>query len=272
MSILTTRVESGGRIAYRSEGDGRLLVQVHGIGTGHRNFDLLTPHLAGGFRVVDLDLPGYGASDQLDGDRTIETLASAVSEFIEAIADPPVYLHGTSFGGLIAMSVAATRPELIERLVVTCSFARLDNAMAAMQRSWKSVATAGPELLAEVTSVQGFSRSFWDRDDAAAIQDAFVAAMASTPTDDFVRDLPVMAKADLTDTVRKIAAPTLLLGADEDQMTPLQTAPSGAGMTDLARLISTARLEVLTQCGHFISIERGLETADAIHRFLAEDD
>ena len=272
MSILTANVASGRHISYRSEGAGRLLVQVHGIGTGHRNFDLLTPHLATSFHVVDLDLPGYGGSDPLEGARTIETLANAVADFIEAIAEPPVHLHGTSFGGLIAMAVAAARPELVERLVVTCSFARLDNAMAAMQRSWESAAAAGPEFLAEVTSVQGFSRSFWDRDDAATIQDAFVTAMASTPTEDFVRDLPVMAKADLTDTVRTILATTLLLGADEDQMTPLQTAPSGAGMTDLARLIPNARLEVLQECGHFISIERGAETAEAISRFLAESD
>lgn len=269
MSMLETTLSSGGRIAYRAEGDGPLLVQVHGIGTGHRNFDLLTPRLAPSFRVVDLDLPGYGTSDPLPGERSIGALAETVAGFLEAVAGGPTHLHGTSFGGLVAMTVAATRPELVDRLVVTCSFARLDNAMAAMQRSWASAAAAGPELLAEVTSVQGFSRAFWDRDDARAVQDAFVAAMASTSPEDFVRDLPLMANADLSDLVRSIAAPTLLLGADEDQMTPLRTAPSGVGMTDLADLIPNATLEILTGCGHFISIERAAETADAIRRFLS---
>jgi pimeloyl-ACP methyl ester carboxylesterase len=257
-------------MSYRTAGDGPLLVQIHGIGTGHRNFDLLTPHLGAWFRVFDIDLPGYGGSAPVDGKRSVETLASAVAEFIESTADGPVFLHGTSFGGLVAMSLAATRPDLVQRLVVTCSFGRLDNAMAAMQRSWESAAAAGPELLAEVTSVQGFSRGFWDRDDARDIQNAFVAAMATSSPDDFVRDLPLMAVVDLTDVLGDVSVPTLLLGAEEDQMTPVHTAPSGLGMTELARLIPNARLEVLEGCGHFISIEKAAETAHAIHRFLSE--
>jgi pimeloyl-ACP methyl ester carboxylesterase len=262
-------VLSTSTVSYRAAGDtGPTLLQIHGLGTGHRNFDLLTPHLAPHFRVIDIDLPGYGSTTPLTASPSIAGHARRVAEFIEAMAVQPTFVHGTSMGGLVAMTLAADRPELVSRLVITCSFGRLDNAMRAMQQSWKRAATVGPRMLAEVTSVQGFSRAFWDRPDAAEIQAAFVGALESSSTDDFVRDIPLMDDLDLGATVSRIRAKTLLLGADEDQMTPLQTSPSGLGMTDLAALIPTATLKVLESCGHFISIEKGTETAAEITAFL----
>jgi 3-oxoadipate enol-lactonase len=259
---------SGAEMSLRRAGSGPALVQVHGIGTGHHNFDLLTPHLAPRLSVYDVDLPGYGTSTEVTGERTIERLADAVAEFIETLPRIPVHVHGTSFGGLVAMALAANHPHLVDRLVLTCSFARLDNAMRAMQKSWQSAAMVGGEMLAEVTTIQGFSRGFWDRPDASSIQAAFVTAMASSTTDDFLRDLPLMAVADLSETATRVAQPTLLLGASEDQMTPVETAPSGVGMTGLAGLIPNASLEVIEGCGHFISIEQAEETAGSIIRFL----
>lgn len=266
--ISEVTLPNGARMSARRAGSGPVLVQVHGIGTGHHNFDLLTPHLANHFSVHDVDLPGYGRSTDVDGLRTIERLADSVAEFVDTLGTAPVHVHGTSFGGLVAMALAADHPELVDRLVLTCSFARLDNAMRAMQRSWQSAAMISGEMLAEVTTVQGFSRGFWDRPDAPDVQAAFVAAMASSSPDDFLRDLPLMAAIDFSDTATRVVQPTLLLGASEDQMTPVETAPSGIGMTGLAQLIPNASLEVLDGCGHFISIERAVETADSITRFL----
>ena len=78
----------------------------------------------------------------------------------------------------------------------------------------------------------------------------------------------IVESLDLSGVVTRIQAETLLLGADEDEMTPVQTAPSGLGMTDLATLIPHSTLRVLEGCGHFISIEKGAETAGEILEFL----
>lgn len=260
-----------GPMSYREEGTaGPVLLQIHGLGTGHHNFDLLTPSLATEFLVVDVDLPGYGSTSPLKGTFSIAGLADRVAEFIQARHLGATFVHGTSMGGLVAMTLAAHYPNLVDRLTVTCSFARLDNAMRAMQLSWRSAAEVSGALLAEVTSVQGFSRSFWDRPDAAEVQAAFISALDSSSTDAFIRDIPLLQQVDLGETVTKIRAKTLLLGADEDQMTPLQTTPSGLGMTDLARLIPDSTLRVLPACGHFISIERSADAAEEISAFLSQ--
>ena len=50
-------------------------------------------------------------------------------------------------------------------------------------------------------------------------------------------------------------APLLLLGGDEDAMTPVTPAPSGYGFAQLVEAIPTAELAVIEHCGHYLVIE-----------------
>ena len=129
-------------------------------------------------------------------------------------------------------------------------------------------AANGIEALALITSQQGFSRSFWDRPESDSTVDAFINALQGMTPAEFLRDLELIENLDISVDAANIRAPTLLLGADEDIMTPLQSAPSGLGMTDLHKLIANSTLDILDNCGHFISIERPAETAQAIADFL----
>jgi pimeloyl-ACP methyl ester carboxylesterase len=259
--LLTASLPSGRAITYVDEGEGTPLVQIHGLGTGHRNFDLLRPHLARRLRVLDLDLPGYGGSDPAPGGASVDGFVEGAAGFIETLGLGPAHVHGGSMGGVVAIALAARRPDLVDRLVITCSFGRADRAAHLMWGTWRTAARAGAEALAELTSLQGFSRGFWDRPEAPSVRQAFVDALSSTTPDEFLRDLGSLETADVTAEAAAIRAPTLLLAADEDQMTPVHAGPSGVGMSALATLVPGARLEVLEHCGHFITIERPEDTA-----------
>jgi len=271
LTIADTTLPSGTRLSFREVGRGRpvSLVQIHGLGTGHRNYDLLTPHLGKKLHVLDIDLPGYGRSDPGPYPPTIAGFAEHAAQFIESADLAPVHVHGTSMGGCVAMMLASRRPELVDRLVVTCSFARLDRAAQVMFATWREAANyGGIPALARVTSQQGFSRSFWDRPESRDTQDAFVAALEGTSPQGFLRDLGAIESLDLSVEAADIAAPTLLLGADEDIITPMKAAPSGRGMLDLHALIPGSVLKTFPECGHFISIERPEDTAAQIIDFL----
>jgi pimeloyl-ACP methyl ester carboxylesterase len=268
MPIIEVELPSG-PMSYRYDGEtGPQLLQLHGLGTGHHNYDLLTPKLAANFRVIDIDLPGYGGTAPLVGEPSIAGMAERVVEFIETQGLAPALVHGTSMGGMVAMTLAAKYPDLVSKLIITCSTGRHDNAMRNMRATWMMAAQASPALLAAVTCVDGFSRGFWDRPDSDDIRKAFVSALEVATTDVFIRDLPLMEDLDISEIVPRISAETLLLGADEDHISPVKTSPSGIGMSDLASLIPNASLKVLPECGHFISIERGDETAQEITAFI----
>ena len=270
MHVAHVRLNSGATASYREAGAGNPVaaVQIHGLGTGRQNFDLLTPHLSERLHTYDIDLPGYNDSEYGTTERGIAVFADAVAQFIETLELGPVHVHGTSMGGCVAIVLAGKRPELIDRLVISCSFARFDRASHIMFKTWRVAAEAGTEALALITSHQGFSRGFWDRDGSERTVDAFVDALQGMTPMEFLRDLALIENLDVSADAAKIRAPTLLLGADEDIMTPVQSSPSGLGMTDLYRLIPNAKLDVLENCGHFISIEQPAETARVITDFL----
>ena len=273
MRIAQINLASGVSTSYREAGQDNpvTVVQIHGLGTGHNNFDLLTPHLSKRLHTYDIDLPGYGESECAPGERSIGYFADSVAQFIETLELAPAHVHGTSMGGCVAMLLAGTRPELIDRLAITCSFAKFDRASHVIFKTWRMAAAAGVEALALVTSHQGFSRGFWDRPGSENTVDAFVYALQGMTPMEFLRDLTLIENLDISAEAASIQAPTLLLGTDEDIMTPMQTSPSGLGMTDLHRLIPDSTLDVLENCGHFISIERPAETAQAIADFLLVD-
>lgn len=273
MHIANVKLDSGVSASYREAGSGNPVnvVQIHGLGTGHNNFDLLTPQLSKRLHTYDIDLPGYGESECGPGERGITYFADSVAQFIETLELAPVHVHGTSMGGCVAMVLAGRRPDLIDRLVISCSFAKFDRASHVIFKTWRMAAAARVEALALITSHQGFSRGFWDRPVSENTVDAFVYALQGMTPMEFLRDLTLIENVDISADAASIRAPTLLLGTDEDIMTPMQSSPSGLGMTDLHRLIPNSKLDMLENCGHFISIERPAETAVAIADFLLND-
>src|SRR5579864_7098548 len=62
--------------------------------------------LAGGFRVLRLDMRGHGGSDPVAGDYTMAALADDVAQVLEALAIPRVHYIGLSIGGMIGQAFA----------------------------------------------------------------------------------------------------------------------------------------------------------------------
>lgn len=95
-------------------------VLVHGLGGSHVNWSRLAPRVhAAGWTVWAPDLAGFGLTP-LDGrSATMAHQLDLLAGFVATIAEPPVRLVGNSMGGLLALLLAAERPELVSSLVLT---------------------------------------------------------------------------------------------------------------------------------------------------------
>jgi pimeloyl-ACP methyl ester carboxylesterase len=113
---------SDGLTFWRREGppEGLPLVLVHGATVPAWEFDALVPPLLrAGFQTLRFDLYGHGASDRPAGAYTFERFTRQVVEIIESTGFPrPALFLGHSFGAALVASVAATRPDLVARLVL----------------------------------------------------------------------------------------------------------------------------------------------------------
>lgn len=109
-----------GTIHYEVHGEGSPLVLIHGIGAGEssyewrHNFDAL----AADHKVYAIDLPGFGKSERRPQVYTAALYITALIDFLRDVVREPATLVASSLSSAYAVEVAASRPELIERLVL----------------------------------------------------------------------------------------------------------------------------------------------------------
>lgn len=95
------------RLAYREQGHGKPILLIHGFGANAYTWRHLEPELARKFRVVSLELKGFGQSDKpLDERYSILDQAELVSQFIKKMDLRDVTLVGHSLGGGVALVLA----------------------------------------------------------------------------------------------------------------------------------------------------------------------
>jgi pimeloyl-ACP methyl ester carboxylesterase len=265
----TVTLADGATIWFERTGAGAPVLQIHGSAFGHRNFERLSPLLAEHVEVIDFDLPGFGESKGGPTGSDFSGYAAQVAELITALGYERVHVHGTSFGAMIALTLAAEHPQVVDRLVLSCFVARYDQAARMMRATWKrAAADSTMDAVADLTAVAGFARSYYDRPEAEAQLELMREAFRCTDPAAFVAATEAIEGADLTPLVARVAAPMLLLAGAEDNMTPFRPADSGVGMAQIAELVPGARTEVIERCGHYLVIEVAAAAAAFITEFL----
>lgn len=116
-------VRVGGREIYVSEsGSGQAVVLLHGGGpgaTGVANYSRNIEALAGRFRVIVPDLPGYGRSEKwIDQSDPVGYLGRSVGGLLDELGIASAHLVGNSYGGAAALRLALDRPEKVGRMVL----------------------------------------------------------------------------------------------------------------------------------------------------------
>jgi pimeloyl-ACP methyl ester carboxylesterase len=107
----------GTALVYDSVGDGAPLVLVHGSWGERNGFAFVVPGLSQLFRVVSYDRRGHGESGGDPESGTVHDDVADLATVIEASGSAPAHVVASSYGGCIALRLAAQRPELIQRLV-----------------------------------------------------------------------------------------------------------------------------------------------------------
>src|SRR5687768_10756460 len=111
---LERRVAGG--VAYHVGGEGEPVLLVHGLAGNAGNWCEVVPELVERRRVIAVDLPGHAGSAPLPRGATVDDFAAATAAVLEAEGVERALVAGHSFGGLVALRLARSRPELVRGL------------------------------------------------------------------------------------------------------------------------------------------------------------
>jgi pimeloyl-ACP methyl ester carboxylesterase len=117
-----TVVINGKKVSYFDEGKGKPLLMIHGWGVTKESFIPLAGYLTNKYRVIAVDLPGYGDSEPLGEIHTIDNLVSFIKFFVEKLRIKRFSFLGSSMGGALALSYVIKYPAHVNKLFLQAPF------------------------------------------------------------------------------------------------------------------------------------------------------
>ena len=255
------------KIAWERHGSGPPLLLIHGLGYARWGWEPVLPGLAERFSVVLFDNRGIGESDAPPGPYTAAEMADDAVQVLEEAGIERAHVVGTSLGGMVALELALSRPERVDRLVLACT---TPGGPRAHPMPHVTVA-----LMAEATTLEPAValRRFVENALAPATVEAhpelverIMAHRLATAQQPLAWAAQAAAGAafDAYDRLGALAAPTLVQHGDEDVVVD----PRNADL--LVELLPDARLERFPGTGHLFFWEAPGRFVESVGAFLEE--
>ena len=255
---------NGISVHVRSSGSGRSLVFIHGLGWDCRMWSRELQLLSPSYRVIAADTRGHGLSSRPAGPYGVVDIAQDWIGVIEALDLGRVCLVGFSQGGLVAQTIALTRPDLVGALVLACTAGRVGNAGPETGRDRRSAALVDGDPLAAARIVAACLFSDRWRGDHPAYVEEFALQWAGAAPEPLKAAIAAAKGLDLRKRLHSLAVPTLVMAAAEDRIMP----PAAA--RELTALIPGAETVTVPASGHMLPVEQPEAFHAALSNFLRQ--
>jgi pyruvate dehydrogenase E2 component (dihydrolipoamide acetyltransferase) len=253
-------VEPGVSLDVATSGVGDPVVLIPGFGTDATAFAPQIPSLAEKHRVLAINPRGLGFSDAPESDRY--DVATAAGDVAKVIGERPAHVVGASLGAATAIELALARPQLVRSLTLITPLVATTGRLEAVMDAWCAIAGSGDrDMLARFLTPWMFAEpTLKDR----AKRERIVRALAQTVGAVRAKVLRRWAagaaawSGSRASDLAKISAPTLIIAAGADLLTP--------DAAEIRRAIPHAKLVTIEAAGHAAAIE---EPATVTREILA---
>ena len=251
------------KIHYHEAGSGHPLILLHGSGpgaTGWSNFSGNMAGLAAHFRVLAVDMPGWGASDPCPIERMNHV--DATVQFMDALGIDRAAVIGNSMGGVNAVRLAVVHPQRVSHLITMGAvasrgpklFGAGDGPSEGLKHLVEAYRTPSADSMRRLVEIMCFDKAFANDDLCRARSEA--ASAQPEHLQNFLASLtkggPVPQIASL-DEIMTIKAPALLIHGRDDRVVHYENS------LQLVAHIPNSRLVLINRCGHWAMIEHAEE-------------
>lgn len=224
---------------------------IHGAGGSHLSWPLDLRRLSPTTTTYLPDLPGHGRSAG-SGLASVEGFSDVILQFCHLLNLKDVALIGHSMGGAVALAVALHRPDLCRFLVLLNSAARFD-----VPRAIREALNEDQQRAIEVICEHAFAP-----EPPTPWFEATRSMMLDLPFMTLRNDYLACQDFDAVGQLRAIQAPTLIVGAADDVLTPPQS------QYLLAEQIPQSKLVMVRNAGHMAALTHAEEIRKQILNFL----
>ncbi|MCE9541285.1 alpha/beta hydrolase [Candidatus Kaiserbacteria bacterium] len=243
-------IVNGVATEYADDGTGPVILMLHGWKDSLHSFDPLIPVLTQAYRVVRLDMPGFGGTEMPPKNWVLGDYVDFVGGFISKLKLDVHTLAGHSFGGRVAIKGVADGMFTPAKLVLIAS-AGVAERNTLRNKSLKVLAKVGklatlplPKSVKNKLRNRLYKNIQSDYTNAGTLKDTFVNVISE----------------NLSGAAKEVTVPALLIWGSADTETTLEEG------VRLGGLIKNSRLELIQAAGHFVHREH----PDTVARLIGD--
>src|SRR6266436_1927674 len=248
---------------YERHGMGFPVLFVSGLGGFGSFWQDQVPTFAKRFEVVTFDHRGIGQSDQGRIGYTVERMAADVVRLLDALGIKRAHIVGHSTGGAIAQVLAIEQPNRLASVVLSATWTKTDAYFRRLFALRKEVLQRlGPSAYLQSSTLFLYP-SWWISRNNERLRLAEAQNLAAfAPVEIVASRIDAMLAFDRTSELGRIKTPALVVGAEDDLVTPAYFAE------ELARVIPGAEIKLFPRGGHFLAQVQSREFNNAVLPFL----
>jgi pimeloyl-ACP methyl ester carboxylesterase len=278
-------LKNGSRIHYRDEGDlyKPAIILLHGFNGSLFNFERMVPLLSKEFRLVSIDLPGFGLTGAIPSmDYSTQNSILVINELTSYLGMEKFSIAGNSMGGGIAWRYALENPEKTQSLVLLASSGiysseerlQIEESERESPLVWKLMRSNFVSYFLSLYTpkffaTQGLKTSVYDPNlateeianqfhELTLMQGSREAILSRFSKQNYSNEKP--------DILKKIQAPTLIIHGREDNIISFKSS------INLDQYIQNSQLMIYPKIGHLPMYETPSRVANDIKNFLLIQD
>ena len=278
-------LKNGSRIHYRDEGDlyKPAIILLHGFNGSLFNFERMVPLLSKEFRLISIDLPGFGLTGAVPSmDYSTQNSILVINELTSYLGMEKFSIAGNSMGGGIAWRYALENPEKTQSLILLASSGiysseerlQIEESERESPLVWKLMRSNFVSYFLSLYTpkffaTQGLKTSVYDPNLATeeiANQFHELTLMQGSREAILSRFSKQNYNDEKPDILKKIQAPTLIIHGREDNIISFKSS------INLDQYIQNSQLVIYPKIGHLPMYETPARVADDIKNFFLIED
>ncbi|WP_425917417.1 3-oxoadipate enol-lactonase [Acinetobacter sp. TSRC1-2] len=258
---MPTFSSNGAQINYQTFGNVNkpAVIFSNSLGTNYGMWQPQINHFQNDFFVICYDTRGHGASSAPQGPYTLEQLGQDVVNLLDHLNIEKAVFCGISMGGLTGQWLAVHKAKRFNQVIVCNTAAKIGQEQAWNERA-ALVREQGLQPIAATAAGRWFTESFI-KSNAAEVE-KLQNSLAAGSAEGYASCCEALAKADLSEQLKDIAVPVLVVAGQQDPVTTVSDA-----QFMIEQIPNSQMFEI--NASHISNIECPNEFNQAVQQFIA---
>jgi len=249
-------------IEYLDQGEGEVMLLLHGLGSTKADWDYQKEAFSEAFRMIAPDLRGHGNSS-----KPVSKMEYGISQctedmrlLLQALNIEKCTVIGFSMGGAIAFDMAMKYPKLIDKMIIVNSAPDFNN-LGWFGKKMILERTLFLKLRGMVPLARKVTNAMFPEPGQIELRDAFYARASKNDLKAYYYSFRTLMNWGIGEKVRNISIPTLIVASEYDYT------PISLKNTYVSKM-PNARIEVIKNSRHGVTMDQPLEFNKVILKFM----